>query len=215
MTELRPFLAFLASPTRSLQSALPAVDPPVPDSVSPWSLRDDSPPVSLPDSPPNPEPLSYAQAFDLDALRAEAALLGRADGFRESAALRANLAAAIAALDAARRAIAGPSADLIAEAATAVVAAWAASSDHRALFAPIITRWIARDLGPSTVRVHPQDLDALRAAIADAPLSIETDDEIEPGDLLISNPSFELSHRWEARLRDLRESIATQLSSNP
>ena len=222
MSEARPFLAFLKSPTRSLQSSLPTVA--VTEAPSLWSpLADPSShepaiatvvaselaaePATEPQSPFARHPI------DNDAVRAEAAELGRADGLRETAALRAKLAAAVAALDVARRAIAGPSADLIAEAAVAVVAAWASSADHRELFAPIIQRWVARDHGPAVVRVHPDDVDAMSAAIGDAALTLQADDSIEPGDVEIASNSFELSHRWEARLLELRETIATLLGA--
>ena len=218
MSEPRPFLAFLKSPTRSLQSSLPTVA--VAEAPSLWSPLAESVPPPVPvAAEPAPEPTIAPQspfarhAIDSDAVRAEAAELGRADGLRETAGLRAKLAAAVAALEVARRAIAGPSADLIAEAAAAVVAAWASAADHRELFAPIIQRWIARDHGPAVVRVHPDDVDAMRVAIGDAALAIEPDDAIEPGDVEIASPSFELSHRWEARLLELRETIATVLGS--
>ena len=210
MSEARPFLAFLKAPTptQSLHSTLPAVA--LRNAPSLWSPRLVPAPEPESQDEPEPEPVSYAPAIDRDAIRAEACELARAEGVRELASLRATLAAALVSLDTARRAIAAPSGDLIAEAASAVVAAWT-SGDHRERFAPIIQRWIARDRGPAVVRIHPDDVAAMRAAIGNAALAVEPDAAIKPGDAQISSASLEVSPRWEAWLRDLRETIAAEL----
>ena len=92
--DLQPFLSSVATPTRSLQSALPAIaTTPAP---SPWSPKTSS--ATAPTGP----------AIDVEAIRAEAIESGRAEGLRETAALRDRLGMLLRELEAARAAIAAP-----------------------------------------------------------------------------------------------------------
>src|SRR5262245_42631853 len=163
MSKVSPFLSSipLAKP-RPLGAALPAVDSGEP-APSPWS----------PKAEPMPQPTPVF--VDHEAARAEAMARGREDGLRETAELRARLLKLTAALDLARSAVAALSADLISDAATAVVSAWAEGADRRELFAPIVRGWLARATGEATAHVHPTEVDAMRAVIGDAAIQVLAD----------------------------------------
>jgi len=194
MSKVEPFLSRVAAvQARPLGSALPAVEgEPAP---SPWSPRVD--------------PVATPMMFDHEAARAEAVARGREDGLRETAELRARLTKLSAALDLARSAIAALSADLISDAATAVVGAWTETADRSELFAPIVRGWLARATGEATAHVHPSEVEAMRAVVGDAPIRVVGDDGIARGNVQIRSAETELSHQWEPRLRELREAIAT------
>jgi flagellar biosynthesis/type III secretory pathway protein FliH len=202
VSDIKPFLATLAAAVqpRPLSAALQIQA--VPAATSPWTPRAEaatSAPVAAP--------------IDVDAIRAEAIAAGREEGLRESAQLRGMLRILVDALQAARDGLASPAADLIADAATAVVAAWTERGDRRELFAPIVRNWIARCAGEATAHVHPSDVDAMRDAIGAAPIAIVGDDTIPRGGVKIRGAALELAHAWEPRLRELREAIATALEA--
>src|SRR5438105_5530534 len=117
MSDLKPFLATIATghtSARSLGTALPVHA--MPEAMSPWT--------------PKPEPAPAPPPIDLETVRAEALAAGREEGKRETAALRGKLRILVDALQAARDGLASPAADLIADAATAVVAAGPERGDH-------------------------------------------------------------------------------------
>lgn len=201
-THLQPFLSSVTTATRPFQSALPSIDTPV--APSPWT------PKATPASAP-PPPV----AIDVQAIRAEAVASGRAEGLRETAALRERLVAVLRELEAARAAVIPPTANQIAEAAVAVVAAWVGNEDKRALFAPIVAAWCGAEQKTGVAHVHPADVEALTAAIGELPITVAPDPAIARGDIAIRNAGFELSHSWEARLPDLRDAIARALESAP
>jgi flagellar biosynthesis/type III secretory pathway protein FliH len=206
--ELRPFLATVPSPTRSLGAALPALDtPPV---TSPWTPR-------VPEAPAAEPPPAGSSPAELAAIRDEAHSAGLAEGrtagLAETAALRARLAALLDQLDAARVAIVPPAAEAIAEIATCVVESWIGNVYPGLVFAPIVQRWLAHAADqPTTARVHPGDAAALAEAVGNAPIAITRDREIAPGAVALSSASRELVHDWRARLPDLRTAIVTALT---
>jgi flagellar biosynthesis/type III secretory pathway protein FliH len=186
------FLASLQPPlgTRAFATTLPVqVTPPV---SSPWAPQSSEP--ALP--PPAP--------VDLDALRAEAIERGRVEGLAETARLRAQLAKLVASLAAAAAQEATTATAHIAEAATTVIAAWVGRTPS---LEPIIAAWTARCGEPSTARANPADVDALRAAIGDAAVTIVPDPAIAPGDIHLRATALELEHRWADRLAELRTAI--------
>jgi len=199
VSELRPFLTTVTTSTSPFHNALRRLEVPV--EASPWS--------------PKPVEVSLAPVLDVEALRAEARAQGLADGMRETALLRARLAALVTELELARDATSAPAAELIADAASAVVAAWTESTSRSLLFAPIVRSWMARGQASGVARVHPTDLEAMRAAIGDGTLVVSPDEAVLPGDVQIRSSALELSHTWESRLRELREAIATALEESP
>jgi len=192
--KIEPFLSRGgAAVARPLGAALPAVETePAP---SPWS--------------PKTHAQHAAPAVDHQAARAEAAAQGREDGLRETAELRIRLQRLADELELAKAAFAAASADLIADAATAVVGAWTESVDRRELFAPIVRGWLARATGDATAHVHPSEVAAMRETVGDAAIRVVGDDSVKRGDVRIRATGLELSHAWEPRLRELREAIAT------
>lgn len=205
MSDIKPFLATLATPTgggaRPLNAALPVQQVPV--GTSPWTPRVEV--AAL--------PAQAAPSIDVDAIRAEAIAAGREEGLRETAQLRGKLKILVDALTAARDGLTSPAADLIADAATAVVAAWTERGDRRELFTPVVRNWIARCQGEATAQVHPSDVEAMREAIGNAAIAVVGDDTIPRGGCKIRGASLEVSHAWEPRLRELREAIATALEA--
>jgi len=200
-----PFLLLVPTPTRPLGAVLPRKA--TPPALSPWTPR---PEIEQPPVPP-------ADVVDVAAYEAEARERGRAEGLAETAALRDQLAAALAALAAARAELTAPAAELITDVAACVIDAWIAGTDRAALFAPIVRGWVAHaPAQPATARVHPGDAAALAQAIGDAPLAIVEDASLAPGAVEIASPTLELSHDWHARLDDLRAAIVAALTGvNP
>jgi len=200
-TKVAPFLSTIpASKPRPLGAALPSVESGEP-APSPWS------PKAEPTAQPTPV------FVDHEAARAEAVARGREEGLRETAELRARLTKLTAAIDLARSAVAALSADLIADAATAVVAAWTETADRRELFAPIVRGWLARATGDATAHVHPSEVEAMRAVVGDARIQVVADNGIARGNVQIRSAELELAHEWEPRLRELREAIATAVET--
>lgn len=219
--DITPFLAAVAAASaRPLGAALPAVAPA--SAPSPWCPR----PVA-PTAPPALEADAPDPARDLAALRAEASAAGWAEGHaagvaageQQTAALRERLTAAAAALEAATAALGPPAAELIADAAAAVVGAWTEAAPRRELFAPIARAWVARCRVAATARVCPDEVDALRAALAEvaeaAAVDVVGDPAIAPGDVRIASGELELRHAWDDRLPELREAIVAALTEAP
>ena len=184
------FLASLQPPlgTRAFASTLPVqVTPPT---NSPWVPSG----PALPAAPP----------VDVEVLRAEAVEAGHAEGLAETARLRAQLAKLVASLAEAAAREATLATAHIAEAATTVIEAWVGRTPS---LEPVIAAWTARCAEPSTARANPADVDALRAAIGDAAVTIVPDPAIAPGDIHLRAPTLELEHRWADRLAELRTAI--------
>jgi flagellar biosynthesis/type III secretory pathway protein FliH len=201
-----PFFAsvLVAPTTRPLGAAIPSL--PMPVTTSPWS--------------PKPEPTSIVQPgmaeparpVDVEAVRAEAIEAGRAEGLRETAALRAQLQNAIDALNRARAEFAAPVAELIGDAASTIIEGWLSVANRRALIAPVVQAWITSG-GKGTARCHPADLEALRAEVGESGILVEADPKLARGDVAICDQVRELAHHWEPRLRELREAIASALAA--
>jgi flagellar biosynthesis/type III secretory pathway protein FliH len=186
------------------QSFLASLQPPLgPRAFASTLPVQGTPPANSPWAPSGPA-LPAAPPVDLDAQRAEAVAKGRAGGLAETARLRAQLAKLVAGLaeTAAQEAVVATT--HIAEAATTVIAAWLGRTPS---LEPIIAAWIARCAEPSTARVNPADVDALRAAIGDAGVTIVPDPAIAPGDIHLRASALELEHRWADRLAELRTAI--------
>jgi flagellar biosynthesis/type III secretory pathway protein FliH len=193
----QPFLASLQAPVpaRPFAATLPIVA--TPPANSPWSPKPEAPVVAQP-------------MIDVIAVRNEAIAAGRAEGLKETAALRAQLAAAIARLDAATADATVLATGQIAEAATTIVDAWIGKAPR---FQPLVVGWLARTAEPSVARVNPSDVEALRTAIGDARIAIEPDAVIAPGDLVLRTAALELAHTWRDRIAELRAAIQAELEA--
>lgn len=200
MSDVLPFLATLApsAGVRPITSALPQVQ--VQTGTSPWS--------------PKPPPISEAPAeppIDFDALRDEAIEAGRAEGLRETAALRARLQQLVTALAEAEAEASQTRANLIADAAATVVDAWIGASGSAAKLAPIVRAWENRSDDPAAVHVHPSEVEGLREAIGESPVTVVGDAAQRPGTLQLRSAAHELTHDWERRLAELRDAIVHAL----
>jgi flagellar biosynthesis/type III secretory pathway protein FliH len=209
--DIRPFLASVATPTRPLGAALPALaTPPV---TSPWLPRpaEPAPAAAAAAAPAGPSPAELAAIYD--EARDKGLDDGRAEGVAETAALRARLGKTLDELEAARISLVAPSAEVIAEIATCAVGAWIGNIYPGLLFAPIVRAWLAHAADqPATVRVHPDDAAALAEAIGEAPLTIATDASLARGALAVASATSELVHDFADRLADLRTAIVTALT---
>jgi len=201
MSELLPFLATVpAVAPRGLEAVLSNVS--APSAPSPWL------PTGTPSLAHEPPP-----SVDLDALAAQAREQGRAEGLAEMAAQRQRLQELIDALAAARAAIATTTVELVADAATAAVAAWIDHAPPRELFATIVHAWTARCRVPAIARVAPALVEDLQEAIGTASIVVEPDPSLAPGSLRIDAPTVELAHDREAYLAELRDAIVTALEA--
>lgn len=200
MSDILPFLATLApsSGVRSLASAVPRVDVPG-TGTSPWAPRPQV--VEEPEEPP----------IDFAALRDEAIEQGRAEGLRETAALREQLGRLVSALADAEVLASTTRADLIADAAATVVDAWLGAPGSADKLLPVIRAWEARSTEPAKALVHPSEVDALREAIGESDLEIVADASIAAGTLKLRSAAHELTHDWQGRLNELRDAIAHAL----
>ncbi len=199
MSEIVPFLKAVAGATsKPLGSALPRIA--TPEVSSPWSPTATQPAVQ-----------AELPKIDVEAITAKAIEDGRAEGLRETEALRAKLAQLIGELAVVRDAYVAPATELIADAAASVVEGWVVGSDRKALFAPLIEAWISGGAKTARACCHPDDAEALRAAIGEAAITVETDPTIKRGNLVIADATRELAQAWEPRLRELREAIAGAL----
>jgi flagellar biosynthesis/type III secretory pathway protein FliH len=201
-SDVVPFLtAVAAANSKPLQAALPQIQ--TASAPSPWSPQP---------TPVAPAPVVETPQIDVAAITAQAMEDGRAEGFRETEALRAKLIQMIDELDRARQSFATPATELVADAAATIVEAWVGASDRKALFAPIVAAWIASGSKGATARCHPSDVETLRAAIGEAAITVTEDPSLPPGDIAIADATRELAQAWEPRLRELREAIAGALS---
>jgi flagellar biosynthesis/type III secretory pathway protein FliH len=201
MTAVRPFLATLptADDVRPLASSLHRIA--TAPATSPWSPRE-------PDAPPAP-------AVDTAAIEDAARERGRQQGLAETAELRAHLASAIDAFTRAREAIREPTADKIAAAAAAVVAAWTGKATSQELYAPIVRAWLDRHAGAASVRVAPGHVADMAELVGESPIEVTGDPTLRPGDLQLISPALELSFSWERELANLRDAIAAALEETP
>lgn len=199
MSDIVPFLKAVAgTTTKPLGSALPRIATPEP--TSPWSPK---PTVQIVETP----------QIDIAAITAQAVEAGRAEGLRETAALRTKLAQIIAELDQARDAFVTPAAELIADAASSVVEGWI-GTDRKAQFAPLVEAWMMTGSAGASARCHPDDVEAVKVAIGEVGIPVIPDGSIKRGDLVIADATRELAHAWEPRLRELREAIAGALAES-
>ena len=199
MSEIRPFLfgTAAASSVRAFGAALAVVE--TPPGTSPWSPR------------PGTDPEPSLPAIDVTALREEAAAQGREEGLRETATLRARLQQMIYSLADAELEATTVRARLIAEAAATVVDAWVGGKSVAEKFLPIIRAWQTRSNEPATAFVHPSEVDAVRAALGEATMTVSADPALAVGTMRVSSAGLELTHSWEQRLAELREAIVTAI----
>jgi flagellar biosynthesis/type III secretory pathway protein FliH len=196
VSDIRPFLSVVASSVKSLGAVLPAATQP--DAITPWT------------------PKAQATPIDVEAERAAAREAARAEGDRETAALRGKLTALVGALETARRELAQPEIpELIADASLSVVRTWLGATPHEALFAPIVRAWLAKATEPATAHVHPDDVEALRAAIGEGAINVVGDPALAPGDIRIRGGALELAQRWDSRLAELRTAIIEAYEDKP
>jgi len=204
---VRPLSALLAervlpvSPTSWLQRTTPPADAAV----------DASAPVA---ATPATAPAVAPQA-DHAAAREAAVAEGRAAGERETEELRGRLAAAIAACERAAATRSDRQAEQLAAAAIAVVEAWLGRAPAADRFTPVIRGWLAATpAGTAAIAyANPADAVAVRAAVGDAALTVVDDPRVALGDLRVASTALEIDHRWDAKLAELRDAIATELSS--
>lgn len=200
MSEILPFLATLTpTGTRPFTSALPKVD--VPSGPSPWAPPPAPPAVEEPDEPP----------IDLAALRDEAIEQGRAEGLRETAALRAKLDRLVTALATAEKETSALRANLIAEAAATVVDAWLGATGSIEKFLPVLRAWEARSADPAKAHVHPTEVEEIRAALGESTIEVVADPAVSAGSVQLRGAAHELTHDWSRRLGELREAIVHAL----
>jgi len=131
---------------------------------------------------------------------------------KETEDLRQKLAATIKALDAQRTASTAKAADLIADAAIAVIEAWLEREiEAKERFAPLVRGWLQKtgDGGNAIAKCHPSDVDALKAAVGEAMISVEADATIAKNSVRIASTNLEIDHDWTARIAELRQVIAT------
>ena len=193
-----PLFATLPTGTRSFAASLPQA--PMSDSTSPWSprpeVRDDRSAVAVLE-------------------REQAIAAGRAEGLRETEALRARLAKLVVELEGQRTVQHASFAEAIADAATTVLDAWLGATDRTAQFIPIVRGWIDASGAKATAHVNPADVPAMIAAIGDAAITVEADPQVAPGDVRIRGEALDTTHTWRERLRELRDAIATALEQHP
>ena len=202
----QPLFAVLAASqaARPFASAI-AAQPTVPV-AAPWLLQAQNP-VAVDDGSAARDAAALAEA------RANAVEEGRAEGLRETAALRETLQKLAAQLIAAREAKLASAAEAVAECAVAAIEGWVATAPKQELFAPIVKAWMERGGATATAKVHPSGVAALTAAVGDAPIASEADAAMAPGDLKIRGEALDMSHAWAERLRELRDAIATALET--
>jgi len=151
---------------------------------------------------------------ELAELHAKGLEAGRAQGLAETAALRESLQKLVTELAASRTAHDAKTAEAIADCAIAAIEGWIDTAPKQELLAPVVAAWIARaGSAPAIARVHPSGVVALQAAIGDAPITIEADPTIAPGNIKIRGEALDTSHAWPERLRELRDVIATALET--
>ncbi|MEO8842703.1 MAG: hypothetical protein ABI591_13480 [Kofleriaceae bacterium] len=197
----QPLFAVLTAGTRPLSTAIQTQ--PAPALVSSW--------LPMGTQPGHDDGKRERELADA---RAAAVAEGRARGFAETAALRETLHQLVTELATSRSATTTKTAEAIADCAIAAIEGFVATAPKQELFAPLIAAWIVRaGAAPAIAKVHPNGVGALRAALGDAPITIEADAAMTPGDLKIRGEALDTTHAWAERLRELRDVIATALES--
>jgi flagellar biosynthesis/type III secretory pathway protein FliH len=200
----QPLFAVLTAGTRPFSTAIQTQ--PTPMLVSSW--------LPTTQSGHSDDGTATKRAQELADARTTAIAEGRAQGLAETAALRETLQKLVAELGAVRAVDTTKAAETIAECAIAAIEGFVATAPKQELFAPVIAAWIVRaGAAPATAKVHPSSVVALKAAIGDAPIAIEADAAMAPGDIKIRGEALDTTHAWAERLRDLRDVIATALES--
>jgi len=198
----QPLFAVLAANSRPYATAL--ATQPSPHIAAPW----------LQAQAPAPDDGTAARnAATLAEAHAKAIEQGRAEGLRETAALRATLQQLAAQLIAGRDAKLASAAEAIADCAIAAIEGWVATTPKQELFAPVVKAWLERGGTAATAKVHPSGVAALQAAIGDAPITIVADAAMAPGDIKLRGEALDVSHAWPERLHELRDAIATALET--
>jgi flagellar biosynthesis/type III secretory pathway protein FliH len=199
-----PLFAVLSAGTRPFATAIQTQAAPA--LVSSWL------PMGTQSGQDEEEALADAQ--ELAELRAKALAEGRAQGLAETAALRETLQKLVTELAATRTDRNAKTAEAIADCAIAAIEGWIDTAPKQELLAPVVAQWIARaGSAPAIAKVHPNGVVALEAAIGDAPITIEADPAMAPGDIKIRGEALDTSHAWPERLRELRDVIATALET--
>ncbi len=214
MSDIVPFLAAIARQATPQPFASAVKTIVTPATPSPWLPgAQGASPASV---TAQPEAVSAAE---IEAIQAAAREAGRqqgiAEGLLETAALRARLTGLCAAMAASSGHAIDATSELVADAATAVMAAWVEKVDRKELFAPLVRSWLAASQAPAAAHVHPMDVGAMTAAIGDAPMTVVGDVGVAAGDVVIRGATLELAHAWEPRLRELRDGIAAALDNHP
>jgi flagellar biosynthesis/type III secretory pathway protein FliH len=200
----QPLFAALSAGTRPFSAAIQTQ--PTPMLVSSWL------PMGTPGNTDDGAATQRAQ--ELAAARATAIAEGRAQGLAETAALRETLQKLVAELATARAVETTKVAETIADCAIAAIEGFVATAPKQQLFAPVVAAWITRaGAAPAIAKVNPNGVAALVAAIGDAPITVEADAALAPGDIKIRGEALDTTHAWTERLRELRDVIATALES--
>ena len=201
----QPLFAVLAASQNARAFADAIATQPSPPIASPWLLQSRN--ALIDDGAAAQNAAALAEA------RANAIEEGRAEGLRETAGLRETLQKLAAQWIAARDAKLANAAEAVADCAVAAIEGWVATAPKQELFAPVVKAWMERGGAVAGAKVHPSGVAALQAAIGDAPITIEADATMAPGDLKIRGEALDMSHAWAERLRELRDAIATALES--
>ncbi|MEP6860929.1 MAG: hypothetical protein ABJE66_09930 [Deltaproteobacteria bacterium] len=201
----RPLFAVLAASQNARPFAAAIATQPTPPVASPWLIQSHDALVD--------DGAAARDAAALAEARAQAIEEGRAEGLRETAGLRETLHKLAAQLISARDAKLASAAEAVADCTVAAIEGWVATAPKQELFAPVVKAWMDRGGAAAGARVHPSGVAALQAAIGDAPITIEADATMAPGDLKIRGEALDMSHAWTERLRDLRDTIATALET--
>ena len=202
----QPLFAVLAAAQSARPFAAAIATTPTPPVAAPWLLQAQNA-AAIDDGAAARNAAALAEA------RAKAIEEGRAEGLRETAGLRETLQKLAAQLIAARDEKVASAAEAIAGCAVAAIEGWVATAPKQELFAPVVKAWLDRCGATARAKVHPSGVAALQAAIGDAPIAIEADATMAPGDLKIRGEALDMSHAWAERLRELRDAIATALET--
>jgi hypothetical protein len=179
----------------SFGNALPRVDAPE-QASTPWTAL----------GVPPGDPVLRSRTLDVDAIRAEAAAIGRREGLASLDAERAELAKVRDALERAAAERAEIAAGVLAETAFAVIAAWVghAPEAHRDALIAVMNRWLSRHASPTvTILCHPSRVDAIRAACGEIVL-VAVDHAVGVDELRVRHGETVLEHRVTDALESLR-----------
>lgn len=201
-----------APPRRTLAEALPrqATAP-----VTSWLVREAAP-AAGPAPAPTPCAACAARAADDAELRARLARAeedGRAEGLRETAALRARLAEVVAALERVQATQATAAAEAIVDVALAVcgVLAPAAAALDKSGVAALMTEVVGAAGGQAiTLKAHPDDAAELGADLPEA-VRLEADPTLAPGEIRAQGARLMIDARWAVRLAALHEPLVALL----